>query len=139
VPIDSSTQIKLKPLAILCRHASHFNHFIARSGHATSNLSTINPNVWIESRLSFSLHARSKIIVSKDALVEPLVCHSPGPCTAGLAAEQALRTGRLLEHAVFFHGLHFVASGVSEEVLEVFVFEGEGVAGDTCLRIRKVA
>ena len=30
-----------------------------------------------------------------------------------------------------------MAGGVSEEVLEVFVFEGEGVAGDSCLGVSK--
>ena len=74
----------------------------------------------------------SEVVVSQDAFVQTLVRHSPGPCATGFAAEQALRAGRLLKHAIFLHGFHLVAGGVGEEVLEVFVFEGEGVAGDAC-------
>jgi hypothetical protein len=77
----------------------------------------------------------SKVIIAQDALVQTLIRHCPGPCTASFAAKQALRARRLLEHAVFFHRLHLVAGGVGEEVLEVLIFEGEGVAGDTCANI----
>lgn len=76
------------------------------------------------------LLARSKIVVAQNTLVKPLVCDGPRPGAARLAAEQALRAGGLLEHAVFLHGLHLVARGVREEVFEVLIFEGESVAGD---------
>jgi len=74
----------------------------------------------------------SKIVVAQDAFLQTLIRHSPRPRTTGFAAEQALRARRLLEHAVFLHGFHLVAGGVSEKVLKVFVFEGESVAGDAC-------
>ena len=72
----------------------------------------------------------SKIVVSQDAFFQTLVRHSPRPRTTGLAAEQALWAGRLLEHAIFLHGFHLVTCGVGEEVLKVLVFEGECVSGD---------
>jgi hypothetical protein len=78
--------------------------------------------------------ARSKVIVSQNTFVKALVRNSPGPGTASFAAEQTFRTRRLFEHAVFLHGFHFVAGGVSEEVLEVLIFEGERVAGDAFLQ-----
>jgi hypothetical protein len=83
-------------------------------------------------------NARSKVVVSKDALIESLVCHRPGPGTSGLTAKETFWARGLLEHAVLVHGLHFVAGGVSEEVLEVFVFKGKSVAGDSCIEISKV-
>ena len=75
-------------------------------------------------------HARSKIIVPENALLKSLVRDGPRPSATGFAAEQALRTRGFFQHAVFLHGLHFVAGGVGQEVLKVLVFEGEGVAGD---------
>jgi hypothetical protein len=75
--------------------------------------------------------ARLKVVVAQDAFVQTLVSHGPRPCTTGFPAEQALRAGRLLEHAVFLHGFHLVAGGVGEEVLKVLIFEGESVAGNS--------
>ena len=138
MPIDNSTQTKLEPLAIPCRHASRFGYVIAHSSHATSNRSPSAIQVYGSGVVCpSSLHACSKIIVSKNTLVEALVRHGPRPSATSFATEQTFWARRLLEHAVFVHGLHLVAGGVSEEVLEVFVFEGEGVAGDSCLGVSK--
>jgi hypothetical protein len=84
-------------------------------------------NLHANSSLSLT---HSKVVVSQNAFIESLVRDSPRPGTPSFATEQALGTRRLLEHAVLLHRLHFVAGGVREEMLEVLIFEGEGVACD---------
>ena len=75
----------------------------------------------------------SQIIIPQHPLIQPPVRDSPTPRPPGLATEQGFGRRRLLQHAVLLHRLDFVARRVREEVFEVFVFEGEGVAGDACL------
>jgi hypothetical protein len=126
-----------------CRRSSHPSESIReRQSLVRSAYQTLDPSsrvpFLLRSKVSlqgFAAHSLAQRSLYPRMRLSRPVSNSPRPGTPGFAAEQTFRTRRLLEHAVFLHGFHFVAGGVSEEVLEVLIFEGEGVAGDAFWKV----
>jgi hypothetical protein len=79
--------------------------------------------------LATSPHRRGdlEVIVTQDSLLQPALSDGPRPRSSRFATVQGLGCRRFLQHAVLFHGLHLMAGGVGEEVLELLIFEGQSV------------